>query len=221
MSNSTAALKPKVTVVIPALNESGTIGRIVESVKPFADEVVVVDDGSVDATAEIARDFGAQVVSHAKNEGYDRSIEDGFRHAVGRGAEIVVTFDADGQHLADNIPMLIDPILKNEADLVVGLRPYRARVTEHLFAWVSKMKGGVDDPLCGLKAYRGTMYQKIGYFDKRQSIGTELMFTAKTKGFRIEQRRIALNRRKDTPRFGRTLAANFKILKAIFKTLPL
>lgn len=218
MANSA---KPKVAVVIPALNECATIGRVVASVRPFADEVVVVDDGSFDETARIARDGGAEVVSHAKNEGYDKSIEDGFYHAIGRGAEVVVTFDADGQHLADNIPTVIEPILRGEADLVVGLRPYRARFTEHIFAWVSKAKAGIDDPLCGLKAYRAEVFRKVGHFDKRQSIGTELMFRARKQGFRIEQRRIALEKRRDVPRFGRAVKANYKIFKAILKTLPL
>ncbi len=214
-------MNSKIVVVIPALNEEETIGRVIDSLKDYVSEVVLVNDASTDKTAVIAREHGAIVVTNTKNLGYDKSIETGFRHALEHGAGIIVTFDADGQHLANNIPVMIDPILKGEADLVVGKRPYHARISEYLFAFVAKLKAGIDDPLCGLKAYRSDIYRKVGHFDCRSSIGTELMFTAHRRGYRIVQRPIHLNRRKDVPRFGRSLMANYKIMKAIVKTLPL
>ena len=208
-----------VAVVIPALNEQETIAHVVDSTRNFVKHVIVVDDGSVDTTSDVARAHEADVVHHKINQGYDKSIESGFRRALELGAQIIVTFDADGQHLAENIPMMIEPIIADQADIVVGCRPYRARVSEHCFALIAKIKSGIDDPLCGLKAYRAEVFKSVGYFDRCSSIGTELMFTAHRRGYRIAQRNINLKRRKDTPRFGRALTANYKIVKAIIKTL--
>lgn len=213
--------RPKITAVIPALNERDTIAAVIESVRARVDEVILVDDGSTDGTGAIARERGAVVVSHPKNLGYDASIGDGFKAAMERGADIVLSFDADGQHLAESIPVIVAPILEGEADIVVGRRPYRARFGERVFGWVGKRKAGIDDPMCGLKAYRTEVYRRIGYYDRVGSIGTELLFTAVRGGFRAAQRDIRLNRRKDTPRFGRTLKANYKILRAVLKIWPL
>jgi len=207
----------KVTVVIPALNEEETIGRVLIGVKKHVDEIILVDDASNDRTGEVAQQEGAVILRHEQNCGYDKSIDDGFALAKERGAQIVMTFDADGQHNSDDIPMILEPILKGDADVVVGKRPFRARITEHLFAFVARRKADIEDPLCGLKAYRIEVYNDIGFFDNISSIGTQLMFNAKRKGYRICQRAISLERRTDVPRFGRSLKANWKIFKAIMK----
>jgi hypothetical protein len=77
----------------------------------------------------------------------------------------------------------------------------------------------IDDPLCGLKAYHINVYNDIGYFDRISSIGTQLMFNAKKREYRLIQKNITLNERDDIPRFGRRVKANWKIFKAILKTL--
>jgi len=205
----------KTVVVIPALNEEQTIANVIRNVKKYADEVIVVDDASKDQTPVIAIGEGAVVFSHAQNEGYDKSIEDGFYIAVKRKATIVVTFDADGQHCPEEIPMMVQPIIDDEADVVVGNRPYHARIAEYLYALMGKLKANLDDPLCGLKAYNIEVYKDIGYFDKITSIGTQLVFNAVKNGYRVVQRDIKLNARTDSPRFGRRIKGNFKLFKAI------
>ena len=209
----------KVVAVIPALNEEETISKIVREVSQYVDEVILVDDGSTDETVALAQREGAVVFYHKKNEGYDKSINDGFELASKRGATILLTFDADGQHNPEDIPRIIEPILNGEADVVIGRRPNHARLTEYLFAFVGKIKADIDDPLCGLKSYRIEVYKDVGYFDRISSIGTQLMFKAKNKGYRIIQKDISLTIRKDIPRFGKSIKANYKILKAIIKTL--
>lgn len=211
--------KQKIVAVIPALNEENTIGDVVRGLKNKADEIILVDDASKDKTAEIAEKEGAVILRHQKNEGYDKSIDDGFALAAERGATIIFTFDADGQHNPDDVPKILEPILRDEADVVVGKRPYKARITEHLFAYVARKKAGIEDPLCGLKAYKASVYKDVGYFDRISSIGTQLMFNAKKKGYRIKQINIEVKKRADTPRFGRLLKANWKILIAIIKTI--
>jgi len=211
--------KPKTAVVIPVLNEERTIAGVINGIKRYVDEVIVVDDASKDRTATIARREGALVVSHEKNQGYDRSIDDGFALAEKNGAVIVLTFDGDGQHKPEDIPRFVEPILNNKADIVVGKRPCHARITEHLFAFISRIKANIDDPLCGLKAYHINVYKDVGYFDRITSIGTQLVFNAKKKGYRIVQKDIVLNARRDITRFGSGVKGNWKILKAIVRTL--
>jgi glycosyltransferase involved in cell wall biosynthesis len=208
----------KITAVIPALNEEDTIEKVIQGLKGYVNEIILVDDGSKDKTADIASKEGAVVLPHKENMGYDKSIDDGFSLAAQRGADIVLTFDADGQHNPQDIPAILEPIIQGKADLVVGKRPYKARITEYIFAWIAQRKAGIEDPLCGLKAYDIKVYKDVGFFDRLSSIGTELMFRAKKKGYRIVQRDISLNKRTDTPRFGRILKANWKIFKAIVKT---
>ncbi|NQT90389.1 MAG: glycosyltransferase family 2 protein [Candidatus Omnitrophica bacterium] len=211
----------RIAVVIPALNEEDTIKGVLEGSARHADEIILVDDGSTDRTPEIARSMGATVITHPESEGYDKSIDDGFKLAAQNGATIIFTLDADGQHNTDDIPGLLKPILDGEADVVVGRRPRHVRIAEFIFAYMAKRKAGIDDPLCGLKAYRADVYKDIGYFDKVSSIGTQLMFNAKHKGYRIAQKDIRLNVREDAPRFGRALAANYKIARAMIKMLYL
>ena len=219
MSESLEMGKNKTTIIIPALNEENTILRVIREVKPFVVEIIVVDDFSSDRTAVIARQEGAIVLSHDKNQGYDRSIDDGFVLAAERGAAVIVTFDADGQHKAEDISRFVGLILNNEADVVVGKRPYRPRIAEHLFAFISKIKLNIDDPLCGFKAYHIKVYEDVGYFDRVGSIGTQLVFAAKKRGYKIVQKDIMLNPREDMTRFGYGMKANWKIFKAIMRSL--
>ena len=209
----------KIIAVIPALNEEKTISKVTRGVKKYVDEIIVVDDASTDKTAFIAQRDGAVVLSHKNNRGYDKSIDDGFALAAKSGATIILTFDGDGQHNPEDIPKIIEPILNGEAEVVVGKRPHNARIAEYLFALVAKIKANIADPLCGLKAYHIRVYNDIGYFDRISSIGTQLMFSAKKRRYRIVQKDITLNERGDIPRFGRRIKANLKILKAIIRTI--
>lgn len=204
-----------IVAVIPALNEDEKIGSIVADVADHVNHVVVVDDGSTDETGQRAREAGAVVITHAENKGYDRSIDDGFVKAETLGATVVFTFDADGQHFAADIPTVLAPIRAGNADVVVGIRPTKARISEYLFGLYTSTRIGVFDPLCGFKAYRIEVYRDAGCFDSHSTIGTQLMLQADKYGYDIEQVRIHLAEREDEPRFGRRLEANWKIIRAI------
>ena len=120
----------KIVAIIPALNEERTISKVIRGVKKYVDEIILVDDASTDKTAIIAQRDGVIVLSHKKNQGYDKSVDDGFALAAKRGATIALTFDGDGQHNPEDIPRIIEPILNGEADVVVGKRPRYARVAD-------------------------------------------------------------------------------------------
>jgi len=211
--------KNKIVAIIPAFNEAETISQVIKSTQKHVFQIIVVNDNSIDQTAKLAKKTGAIVISNPTRLGYDKSIEAGFAAAIKQKPNIILTLDADGQHNPDDIPKLVKPIIQQKADIVIGRRPYKARLSEYLFTSIGKSKLGIDDPLCGFKAYQAKVYQHIGYFDQISSIGTQLIFNAHQQGFRLDQKNIILNRRQDTPRFGKRLIANCKILKAIIKIL--
>jgi glycosyltransferase involved in cell wall biosynthesis len=111
-----------VWVVIPAYNEELAIAQVVESVCALYPNVVVVDDGSSDNTQECAADAGAVVVRHPFNLGQGAALQTGIRYALAKNADFVVTFDGDGQHLASDISVLLEPLSEGKADIVFGSR---------------------------------------------------------------------------------------------------
>jgi glycosyltransferase involved in cell wall biosynthesis len=135
---------------MPAYNEAPRVANTVRETRRYVDEVVVVDDGSVDCTTEEAEKAGARVVRQ-KNQGYIAAIKRGFREVRG---EIVVTMDADGEHRGEDIPRLVKPIIEGEADLVLGVRGYIARPSERLLNWLTNLKVGVSDSGTGFRALR-------------------------------------------------------------------
>jgi glycosyltransferase involved in cell wall biosynthesis len=205
--------RPKIAIVIPAFNEEKTIGTIVESVLIHG-TAIVVDDGSADATAKIAKAAGAVVVQHRYNLGYDGALNSGFEKAISLGSEIIITFDADGQHSASLIHDYLTEI-DNGADVVVGIRNRRVRLSETIFSWISTKLWSIKDPQCGMKAYRSEVYRRLGHFDSYGSIGTELCIFAAKNNFEIAQVPFEVNERVDAPRFGGFWGANWKVFRAI------
>jgi glycosyltransferase involved in cell wall biosynthesis len=205
--------RSRVGIVIPALNESATISAVVEAAGTYG-VPIVVDDGSTDDTAELAKQAGAVVVSHERNRGYDAALNSGFRKAAGLGSEVVITVDADGQHDPSLLQKFIDRIAAG-ADVVVGIRSRRQRFPEHLFAWYTSFRFGIKDPLCGMKAYRTVVYEALGHFDSYGSIGTELMIFAATKRYRLGQIAFDVREREGQSRFSRILAGYYKIIRAM------
>ncbi|CAD5243342.1 glycosyltransferase [Thermococcus camini] len=108
-------------IIIPAYNEELTIGYVVTLSKKYGD-VLVVDDGSKDETFHIAISSGAHVIKHPRNMGKAQALKTAFKYAAEKEYEIIVCIDADGQHNPEEIPKLVEPILKDEADLVIGSR---------------------------------------------------------------------------------------------------
>ena len=114
--------RAQVFVVIPAFNEGPVIGRVVGEVKRAGYPVVVVDDGSKDGTAEEACAAGAAVVSHPFNLGQGAALQTGIEYALRQGADYIVTFDADGQHRAQDIASLLAALATHRAHFALGSR---------------------------------------------------------------------------------------------------
>ncbi len=144
-------MRPRLSAVIPAYNEEETIGWVVERTLRYVDEVIVVDDGSLDRTAERALEAGARVVKLEENRGILQAIVRGFSEARG---EIIITLDADGQHNPDEIPRLLEPILRGEADVVLGRRPSLPHLSERILAYLTGLKVSIHDVSTGFRALR-------------------------------------------------------------------
>jgi len=205
--------RPAVAIIIPAFNEADTIARVVSDVLPFG-QAIVVDDCSSDGTSDLAREAGAVVVRHAVNQGYDGALNSGFREAAHRGFQYVVTFDADGQHHPSLLRTVLDHLHAGYA-MVIGIRERSARFGEAVFACYTRLRFGLPDPLCGLKAYRIDVYRELGHFDSYGSIGTELMLYAIRTGKRFTTVPVEIAPRHSAPRFAHRWRANTKILRAL------
>ncbi len=110
----------KITIGIPAYNEARNIAIIITKLKKITDSIIVCDDGSTDMTSDISKNLGAIVVSHKKNMGYGVAINSIFQKSKEMNSDLLVTFDADGQHRVEDIEKVIEPIKNNDADLVIG-----------------------------------------------------------------------------------------------------
>jgi len=157
--------RPFIVACIPAYNEESTIASVILETEKHVSKVIVVNDGSTDHTAEIAKRIGALVISHERNMGYGAALVTGFKKALELGADIVITLDADGQHDPSYIPELLRPIIEGEADIVIGSR----------FLANSKVP----------------KYREIGIkaITKLLNITTELKVTDAQSGFRAYSRR--------------------------------
>ena len=132
----------KLIIQIPCYNEAATLARTIDTLPREVEgfdvvEWLVIDDGSTDDTARIATRNGVDhVVTHTRNRGLAAAFVTGLNACVDRGADVIVNTDADNQYCADDIPKLVEPILRNQAEFVVGERPIAT--TEH-FSWLKKL----------------------------------------------------------------------------------
>ena len=112
----------KPTIGIPAFNEEKNIAKIITNLKKITDSIIVCDDGSSDMTSKIATELGATVIKHEKNKGYGAAINSIFKKCNEEGVDVLVTFDADGQHRIGDLEKILKPIVEDEADIVIGSR---------------------------------------------------------------------------------------------------
>ena len=148
--------------IIPCYNEEATIGSIILKTKRYVDEVLVIDDGSIDETAKIAKDAGATVISHKTNRGKGDAVLTGFRYALNHDFDYVVTIDGDGQHNPAEIPRLIRNITNNGHDISLGFRvghdtemPKWRKVGKRVLDYATSFGSGgfVTDSQCGFRAF--------------------------------------------------------------------
>jgi glycosyltransferase involved in cell wall biosynthesis len=207
--------RSRLGIVIPAFNEAATIGRVVEGARQFG-TVIVVDDASSDATATVAIEHGADIVRLTQNAGYDRALQSGAERAKALGCTSFITLDGDGQHDPAAIGTFVD-LLCAGADVVIGSRDQHQRFAEWLFAFIGRWLWQIDDPLCGMKCYRMSVYDTLGHFDSYGSIGTELAIHAASSGRSVSNVPILTRPRAGASRFGAGFRSNVRILRALIR----
>ena len=185
----------KITIGIPAYNEEKNIASIITKLKKITDSIIVCDDGSSDMTAEISKNLGATVISHKKNMGYGVAINSIFQKSKELNVDLLVTFDADGQHRVEDIQKVIEPIKNNVADLVIGSRfldkksdvPNYRKIGIKVITQVTNasMRKKLTDSQSGFRAYNGQVLSQISPSDMGMGISTEILIKSSSKGLRI------------------------------------
>lgn len=185
----------RVVAIIPAHNEERFIGSVVLMTRRFADMVIVVDDGSSDATAEVAAAAGARVLRHQQNQGKAQALNTAFQAARETTAQVVVTLDADGQHRPDELETVVAPVLRGEADVVIGSRYLahtcqvpRHRVWGHrFFNWLTQTTSGVraTDSQSGYRAFSPRAVSYADFHSQGFSVEAEMQFIAGQQALRV------------------------------------
>ena len=185
----------KVIVGIPAFNEEKNIGAIVAKLKKKYDYVLVCDDGSSDTTQTIASSLGAIVVKHPTNLGYGAAIKTIFSEAKKIDGDVLVTFDADGQHQISEIDSVLKPLIENKAEIVIGSRflgetknlpKYRKFGIKTITGLTNTMTGSkLSDAQSGFRAYSKKVLNEILPTESGMGISTEILIKASKKHMKI------------------------------------
>ena len=188
----------KVTIGIPAFNEEKNIAKMIVKLKKIYDEIIVCNDGSADLTGEIAENLGAIVINHKQNLGYGAGINSILKKSKEIGTDILVTFDADGQHKVEDVKKVIEPIKNGDADLVIGSRflsktkekiPEYRKIGINIITKVTNagLKKKITDSQSGFRAYSKDLISKLDISDMGMGISTEILIKTNSLGFRIAE----------------------------------
>jgi glycosyltransferase involved in cell wall biosynthesis len=183
----------KTLVAIPTYNEEVAIGSVVLRARQYANEVLVVDDGSEDETRSVAELAMATVLSHRRNLGKGAAIRTAFDYAQRNGHEVLVLIDGDGQHNPDEIPRLVAPILDGEADVVVGCRwgkadrmpLYRRAGKQTLDYMTAAFSGILTDSQSGLRAFSQKAMDSLDISSNGFGVESEILMRAREAGLKI------------------------------------
>ena len=186
-----------IVIGIPAYNEEKNIASIIVKLKKIANTIIICDDGSTDATAEIAKELGAIVISHSKNQGYGAAIKTIFLEAKNEQVDVLITFDADGQHQIKDISKVLEPINLGNADVVIGSRflddktkiPTYRKIGVKIITQLTNITTGsnITDSQSGFRAYSKLALEKIIPTESGMGISTEILIKAQEKKLRITE----------------------------------
>jgi glycosyltransferase involved in cell wall biosynthesis len=212
----------KVFVVIPSYNETQHIGAVLESLKNYDYEIIVVDDGSSDDTVQIAHNQGVKVLSHEINRGQGAALYTGTQYALSQGADIIVHFDSDGQFLAEEIKKVIAPIVEGKADIVFGSKFLQANKIPLLkkfliikpAIWLNNLLTGLklSDVHNGFRALNRQAAEKIEIKQDAMAHASEIVAQTKKWKLRFQEVPVTIIYRE----FGQGFGGGLKILVDLF-----
>lgn len=185
----------KTCIIIPTYNEAKTIGDIIRQIRQQNLEVLVIDDGSYDNTSQIANENGATVLRNRNNEGKGASLIKGFIYAKDRDYDAVITMDADGQHLPEDIPYFMRLAIKSDSGIFIGNRMFKAEgmpfiriLTNKFMSWfISEVtKQNIPDTQCGFRLIKKEVLEKLKLITYKYETESEVLIKASRLGFKIE-----------------------------------
>lgn len=177
--------KLKVAAVIPAYNEEKRLHKVIKEVSPYVDSIIVIDDGSTDNTSKFASGRKVVLLQHILNLGQGAALETGFEYARRNNFGALITFDADGQFRASQIPRILAPIINNKADITLGSRflgksinmPTSKKVLLKLAVWFTKLYSNIEltDTHNGFRGLNKKALEKIHLTQNRMSHASEII----------------------------------------------
>ena len=194
----------KVCAVIPAYNEEKTIGDVVNQTKQYVDKVFVVDDGSIDGTAEVARQHGAEVIQHPVNIGIGAAQQTGYDAAINNDFDYIIQLDSDGQHDPKYIPEMLE--IAQSCDMVIASRfkdnnndgyPFVRKQGISFYSRLTNLLANtnITDVTSGYRVYRTECIKNIGRLPKTHWAIAQTLEAAK-KGFKIKEMAVVMPVRK-------------------------
>jgi dolichol-phosphate mannosyltransferase len=190
----------KVLTAIPVYNEEGHLEAVLQEVRRYCPNLLVIDDGSTDHTGELlSRQQGLTLIAHPHNRGYGAALDSAFRYAVTTDYDVLVTMDCDGQHEPARIPVLLEAI--HDADIVSGSRylrefrqqilptpPDRRQINQTITSELNQLLGlNLTDAFCGFKAYRREALVKLHITETGWGMPLQLWVQAARLGLRIKE----------------------------------
>jgi len=185
----------KACVIIPTYNESKEISGIIKEIRKQDLDVLVVDDGSTDSTAQIAAHAGAIVLRNLINEGKGACLRKGFRYAIENDFDAVITMDGDGQHLPQDLSNFMRAAGNSKSGIFVGNRmletkgmPWIRIITNKFMSWIISIlsKQKIPDTQCGFRLINRGVFEKIELKTSKFETETEILIKASRAGFKIE-----------------------------------
>lgn len=188
-------------VCIPAFNAESQIKDVIKKSQNYVDKVIVCDDGSSDETYANAKSSGALVLQHKANLGKGAALKTLFIKAKELGADIVITIDGDGQFLPEEIPKLIEPIKKNNFDIVIGNRfldkhemPVYRKAGNKILDKFTKLAANLpfEDTQSGFRSYSKNAIEKISFFTNGFGVDSEILVDAVNKELKVTEENITV-----------------------------
>ena len=185
----------KACVIIPAYNESQEISGLIQEIKGQNLDVLVVDDGSTDSTAQIAAGAGAIVLRNIINEGKGACLKKGFKYAQVNNFDAVITMDGDGQHLPQDLKSFMRVASNSRSDIFAGNRMLETKcmprirvITNKFMSWIISIlcKQNIPDTQCGFRLIKRGVLDKIELKTSKFETETEILIKASRAGFKIE-----------------------------------
>jgi len=183
-------------VLVPTYNNASTIKKVIDDIKCFTDDIIVINDGSTDSTLEIISVMdGIDIVTHPVNKGKGMALRTGFKHAYSKGFKYAITIDSDGQHFANDIPLFLEKIKENQNAIIIGARnmgqagiPRKSSFGHKFSNFWFKLETGIKAPdtQSGFRLYPLEPLQKIKFYTTKYEFEVEVIVRAAWKGVAIE-----------------------------------